>query len=95
MQPIFKSSVAKFLQSRDRSGQQIFCYTRTKLKGIQENTSSSNIYESAIDQGATYLGGLIVQYMFADGAPLFLKALAQSTIKTQAFKVLKFVKLFK
>ena len=41
------------------------CYTRTNLKGIQENISSSNIYVSSINQQATRLE-VIVQYMFAD-----------------------------
>ena len=40
-----------------RNSEQKLLHTEN-LKGIHENTSSSNIYDCAIDQGAMRLGGL-------------------------------------
>ena len=56
---IVRSSVPKFVHSRNKVGAKVWLHADNVLKkSIQENTSSSCIHVSPIDQGATRLGGL-------------------------------------
>ena len=68
----FKFSSKVFAEQRQKWAT-ILSSTRTNLKGIQVNTSSSNMYVSSIDHGATRLGGYSSVYVCRWEAPFFSK----------------------